>query len=569
MQARYRHSHDKHLIIRVLLHFKDDFIFVCPLSILFLTQPVHLATQDLKACDVTLIVPTSSTVLQNTLKAAFTYDPNTTPSVTSVEPLVGGTGGGTNLTIIGKMFDELTTVNIGNSQCNITSINETTITCQTDVHNGSEKVPVDVITGKYGKANGNFLFYYVDRWSSRFTWNNQPIPQENDFIVINQGQNVMLDVDTPVLSMLLINGGTLFFDPTKDVQLHSKYILILNNGKFLIGSPEEPYTKKAIITLHGHVREKELPLYGAKVLALRNGTLSLHGQPRVVTWTRLAVTAEAGSKTLVLEHPVDWQPGEHIIITSTGGKSAHNESEEHIIDDISSDNRTIRLASPLAFRKLSVKINYSNGIIGNFAAEVGLLTRNIVIRGTEEPIVSADVPQCSNDFSTGQFATHTCVLGNPNEQLGATEYGGHVHIGGPYVNSGAVKAYLSYAEFYYLGQAYRLGRYPIHFHLNGMMNGSYVRGCSVHKSFNRAINIHNTHEVLVENNVVYDIMGGAFFLEDGIEYGNVIQYNLLVHVKRTSSLLNDDVVPAAFWITQPNNTVQHNVAASGTHFGFW
>lgn len=64
-------------------------------------------------------------------------------------------------------------------------------------------------------------------------------------------------------------------------------------------------------------------------------------------------------------------------------------------------------------------------------------------------------------------------------------------------------------------------------------------------------------------------MGGAFFLEDGIEHGNLIQYNLFVHVKRTSSLLNDDVVPAAFWITQPNNTVQHNVAASGTHFGFW
>lgn len=74
---------------------------------------------------------------------------------------------------------------------------------------------------------------------------------------------------------------------------------------------------------------------------------------------------------------------------------------------------------------------------------------------------------------------------------------------------------------------------------------------------------------MIENNVVYDVMGGAFFLEDGIEHGNVIQYNLFVHVKRTSSLLNDDVVPAAFWITQPNNTVQHNVAASGTHFGFW
>lgn len=76
----------------------------------------------------------------------------------------------------------------------------------------------------------------MDRWSSQFTWNNQPIPVENDFVVINANQNIMLDVDTPVLSMLLINGGTLFFDPTKNIQLNSKYILILNNGKFLVSS---------------------------------------------------------------------------------------------------------------------------------------------------------------------------------------------------------------------------------------------------------------------------------------------------------------------------------------------
>ncbi|CAH8613559.1 unnamed protein product [Schistosoma intercalatum] len=172
-------------------------------------------------------------------------------------------------------------------------------------------------------------------------------------------------------------------------------------------------------------------------------------------------------------------------------------------------------------------------------------------------------------FMENQFATHTCIIDSPDEQLGANEYGGHVHIGGPFVDSGAVKVYISHTEFYFMGQAYRLGRYPIHFHLNGLMNGSYVRGCSIHKTFNRANNIHNTLEVLIENNVVYDVMGGAFFLEDGIEHGNLIQYYLFVHVKRTSSLLNDDVVPAAFWNTQPNNTVQHNIAASGTHFGFW
>lgn len=39
----------------------------------------------------------------------------------------------------------------------------------------------------------------------------------------------------------------------------------------MIGSKDEPFEHKAIITLHGHVRSKELPTYGAKVLALRQG----------------------------------------------------------------------------------------------------------------------------------------------------------------------------------------------------------------------------------------------------------------------------------------------------------
>ena len=115
---------------------------------------------------------------------------------------------------------------------------------------------------------------------------------------------------------------------------------------------------------------------------------------------------------------------------------------------------------------------------------------------------------------------------------------------------------------------FRLGRNPIHFHLLGNMIGSYVRGCSIHQSFNRAINIHGTKNVLIENTVIFDIMGGAFFHEDGIETGNIWQYNLAIFVRMSSSLQNDDIAPAAFWVTNPNNTIRHNHVAGGTHFGF-
>ena len=48
-----------------------------------------------------------------------------------------------------------------------------------------------------------------------------------------------------------------------------------------------------------------------------------------------------------------------------------------------------------------------------------------------------------------------------------------------------------------------------------------------------------------------------------------MQSNLAVFVKASTSLQNDDITPAAFWITNANNTVVNNHAAGGSHFGFW
>ena len=59
------------------------------------------------------------------------------------------------------------------------------------------------------------------------------------------------------------------------------------------------------------------------------------------------------------------------------------------------------------------------------------------------------------------------------------------------------------------------------------------------------------------------------FLEDGVEIGNVLSGNLAVFVRTSSSLLNEDVTPAAFWVTNPNNIVENNAVAGGTHFGYW
>ena len=60
-----------------------------------------------------------------------------------------------------------------------------------------------------------------------------------------------------------------------------------------------------------------------------------------------------------------------------------------------------------------------------------------------------------------------------------------------------------------MGQAFQLGRYTIHFHLSGTLDQSYVRRCSIHHTYNRAVAIHAVHGLRVQDNVAYDNMGAS------------------------------------------------------------
>ena len=51
----------------------------------------------------------------------------------------------------------------------------------------------------------------------------------------------------------------------------------MSSNSVQIGTEDEPHTKKATITMHGHVRSQELPIYGTKGIAIREGNLELHG----------------------------------------------------------------------------------------------------------------------------------------------------------------------------------------------------------------------------------------------------------------------------------------------------
>lgn len=102
---------------------------------------------------------------------------------------------------------------------------------------------------------------------------------------------------------------------------------------------------------------------------------------------------------------------------------------------------------------------------------------------------------------------------------------------------------------------------------------------SVHNSNNRGLVIHGTNNALVDDNVIFNIVGHGYILEDGIETGNMFYRNLAVRILDTHPLelipptpVNGDETDdeaSAFWITSANNSWVENVVAGSQSNGFW
>ncbi|XP_004431348.1 PREDICTED: fibrocystin-L [Ceratotherium simum simum] len=536
---------------------------------LFCKIPPNNGTGPEQACEVSVV---NGKDLSQSV-APFTYMVPLTPLISEISPKRGSTAGATRLTVMGSGFSENmqdVLVTIAEAKCDVEYSNKTCIICMTNTHTPSGWAPVRVNIRSIGMAKlDNADFLYVDAWSSNFSWEGGSPPEEGSLVVITKGQTILLDQNTPILKMLLIQGGTLIFDEA-DIELQAENILITDGGILQIGTEASPFQHKAVITLHGHLRSPELPVYGAKTLAVREGILDLHGLPVPVVWTRLAHTAKAGERTLILQEAVTWKPGDTIVVASTGHRRSQRENEKRTIASVSAAGVHITLTVPLNYTHLGITVTLPDGTLFEARAEVGILTRNILIRGSDNVEWNDKIPVCPDGFDIGEFATQTCLQGKFGEEIGSDQFGGCIMFHAPMPGANMVTGRIEYVEIFHAGQAFRLGRYPIHWHLLGDLQfKSYVRGCAIHQAYNRAVTIHNTHHLLVERNIIYDIKGGAFFIEDGIEHGNILQYNLAVFVQQSTSLLNDDVTPAAFWVTNPNNTIRHNAAAGGTHFGFW
>jgi hypothetical protein len=203
------------------------------------------------------------------------------------------------------------------------------------------------------------------------------------------------------------------------------------------------------------------------------GVIDIHGAPRLAVWTFGARPALAGSLVIVTREDVDWIAGEEIVITGTSW--AYNEAERVRVVRVN-ESRTITIDRPLVYNHdcfVYPSSQFSGFTDTSICFEVALLTRNIVIQGDEGSVDE-------------QFGMHTIAA------------------------MGAVFR-LENAELRNCGQSLVVGRYCAHIHLNrDEAAKSYINHNSFHDSFQRAVTVHASNNLMIQNNVAYRVMAHRY-----------------------------------------------------------
>ena len=344
---------------------------------------------------------------------------------------------------------------------------------------------------------------------------------------------VCVELDQDVYLDSLLIEGTLKFDDGANRLLNAHKIIV--DGTFEVGTEAAPFTNEARIELtDGDVSLEaylvspgpvvtSTPMDAALIeefhpvnepnrtlLVRGDATLDLHGEPKASTW-KLLVNGPvfAGTTTLTVFNGDYWNVGDQIVIASTDFDMSHAEVRTIVaITQVSPRRHALQLDAGLTYTHWAGRVGSIAAGIPNVYenAEIGLLTHNVKVY---TPCDSLGVPTVNNDCANGSDCMTDAY---PHDNLPRAHDGAEIRMVQD-TDSNSPTARIQYVEIYNAGKYGTMGRYPVHFHELGPNSGSYVKGCSIRDSANRAMVIHGSQQILLEDNVVYNIVGHAYYLE--------------------------------------------------------
>ncbi|XP_055517175.1 cell migration-inducing and hyaluronan-binding protein [Leucoraja erinacea] len=293
----------------------------------------------------------------------------------------------------------------------------------------------------------------------------------------------------------------------------------------------------------------------------------LCGKP---VWPKVTVTIDRHINSSIVDLAEDastWKASDIVFVASTD-YSMYQTEEFQLLHCPECKENQVKLQGKAKYLHMGREVD---GV--DMRAEVGILSRNIVIMGEMEA-------QCYGNNACTYFEFDTV--------------GGHIKMG-----VGFKAVHIEGALLKHMGQQ-SMGHYPIHFHMTGDVDGkggytppTYVKEVSIHDSFSRCVTIHGSNGLLVKDVIGYKTLGHCFFTEDGPEERNTFDHCLGLLVKagtllpsdrdsKMCRMITDGVYPgyvprpqqdcnavSTFWIANPNNSLINCAAAGSEETGFW
>ncbi|XP_051776376.1 cell surface hyaluronidase-like isoform X1 [Erpetoichthys calabaricus] len=262
-----------------------------------------------------------------------------------------------------------------------------------------------------------------------------------------------------------------------------------------------------------------------------------------------------------------WSPNDRIVIASTD-YSMYQAEEFGLLPCPECKSNQVKIDGKPHYLHMGEIVD---GI--DMRAEVGLLTRNIIIK---------------SEMEESCYGQNSCDIFNYDT------FGGQIKI-----QKNFKSFHMSGVELTALGQQI-LGSYPVHFHLAGDVDEeggynppTYLDNVAIHHCYSRCVVVHGTDGLLIKDVVAYDTLGHCFFLEDGVEQRNTLYHNLGL-LTRSGTILPTDrdeatclkmrenvfgtyrpvpstdcMAVSTFWIANPNNNLINNAAAGAQDVGIW
>jgi G8 domain len=212
-------------------------------------------------------------------------------------------------------------------------------------------------------------------WFAPSTWPSGSVPVAGQAVTLPANKQVLLGRSiTGVLGVVTIpaTSSLIIGEDAAGLEINVAGMNVL--GRLVIGSETCRIETPVTITLHGARPSNpvaNVPAVTYKGIAVE-GSIQLHGKRYFRTWTRLSAPAGPGATRLVLQHAVNWEPGQTIVLVTTAMKDSREWHQNELLTIVSVSGTTVTVAEP---------IQHQHAANRGYQAEVGLISRMITIQG--------------------------------------------------------------------------------------------------------------------------------------------------------------------------------------------